>query len=68
MSASLNNATHQTQTLSLSEELGQILELLQSVQKRLDVLGSPVAAVHLDACLHEIARSFISDNDASKAD
>jgi hypothetical protein len=57
MSASVNSAIHQAQTLSWSDEMGQILEV-----------GVSVAAAHLDACLHEISRSFISDNNASKAD
>jgi hypothetical protein len=68
MSASVNSAIHHAQSLSWSDEMGQILEVLQGVQRRLDVLGVSVAAAHLDACLHEISRSFISDNNASKAD
>jgi hypothetical protein len=49
-------------------EVLEVLNVLRGCLDRLDALGAQVPAVHLETCLYELSRSFISEEITSEGE
>jgi hypothetical protein len=63
-----NGAVGLTDKAEENAEVLAILGLLRNCLHRLDALGAQVPAVHLETCLHELARAYIAPEITSEGE
>lgn len=53
---------------SYGDERLMLMGVLRPCLERLDALGADLAAAHLEACLNELGKAFISEANPSEVD
>lgn len=60
MTSNVGSRAGSKETVNVSNEILDVMDILRACLVRLDAIGAHVPAVHLETCLHELSRSFIS--------